>query len=123
VPINLSIPLTTLQVGVREFGPATMANADSKIVMTIDRTVANGLTATPAARIDLNVMVSHDAGANWVSVAQTSYSGGSHLDRLGAVRTQDVLQIGFGPEVNRRLKAVLTVSGSSVAVAGTLATF
>lgn len=122
MPINLAIPTTTLQVGVREFGPATMADADTRIVLTVDRSVANGLTATPAAVLDVQVSVSHDGGANWVTVTETTFTGGSHLDRNGAVRTEDGLQISFGPEVNRRVKAITTVAGSSVAIAGTLTT-
>ena len=46
---TLTIPLTTLPTGTRVIGPANVADADVRAVLTLDRTVAGGLNALTAA--------------------------------------------------------------------------
>jgi hypothetical protein len=126
---TLTIPTTTVQVGVRDFGPATIPDTDSSIVLTIDRTVANGLNATPAAHLEIDAMVSVDGGAHWTLVAGCGVEGGQLPQAPppkgpGGFYTSNVLTVGLDqfPGTGRRIKATLTVSGSAVAVAGTLTT-
>jgi len=118
-----TIPLTTLPVGVRDFGPANAFNAEAAIVMTIDRTVAGGLNSlTGATAVQVDVMQSNDGGATWALRAGASMPGGIILSK-GVANTTSVVEVDLAPGTGRKLKATVTVSGpSSVAVAGTLVT-
>ena len=123
------IPLTTLPIGIRDFGPANIADTDTSITLMIDRTVTNGLNATPTARLSIAAMVSLDGGVTWTLAAGATIEGGQLPQSPppkgpGGFYTENVLRVGLDqfPGVGRRIKATLTVSGSSVAVAGTLTT-
>lgn len=126
---TMTIPLTTLQPGVRDFGPASVQDTDTSIVLTIDRTVVNGLNATPAAQLSIAAMISRDGGATWTLVAGATLPGGQ-IPQVppprgpGGFYTQNVLTVGLDqfPGTGRRIKATLTATGSAVAVAGTLTT-
>lgn len=124
-----TIPTTTLQIGVRDFGPANIADADTSITLTIDRTVANGLNATPATHLSIEAKVSLDGGVTWTLAAGAGIEGGQLAmppppRGPGGFYTTNVLRVGLDqfPGTGRRIKATLTVSGASVAVAGTLTT-
>ena len=126
---TLSIPQVTLPVGAREIGPAPIADADSQIALTIDRTVPGGLNATPAARIDLAAEVSVDAGATWTLAVGGLVPGGEFIfppPRGDGVTPGPVSQLTVNltqfPGTGRRIKATLAVSGAPVTVAGTLTT-
>lgn len=126
---TVTIPTTTLQIGVRDFGPAAIADTDTSITLTIDRTVANGLNATPATHLLIEAMVSLDGGATWTMVAGAGIEGGQLPQSPpprgpGGFYTENVLRVGLDqyPGAGRRIKATLTASGASVAVAGTLTT-
>jgi hypothetical protein len=116
VASTLTIPLLTLPVGVRDFGPANVADAETMILLTIDRTVAGGLNSlTSATGVHVDVMSSSDGGTTWELRVGGTMPGGT----LGPVST---LQVDLEPGTSRKLKATVTVSGSPVAVAGTLVT-
>lgn len=124
-----TIPTITLQVGTREFGPANVSDADSSIVLTIDRTVANGLNATSATHLQVDAMVSLDGGSTWTVVAGFGTPGGQipmapPPKGPGGFYTQNQLVVGLDqfPGTGRRIKAVTNVSGASVAIAGTVTT-
>jgi hypothetical protein len=126
---TVTIPTTTLQIGARDFGPATISDADTSITLTIDRTVTNGLNDTPATHLSIEAMVSLDGGATWTLAAGAGIEGGQLPQPPpprgpGGFYTANVLRVGLDqyPGTGRRIKATLTVSGSSVAVAGTLTT-
>jgi hypothetical protein len=126
---TLTIPTTTLQVGVRDFGPATIPDTDSVITLTIDRTVANGLNATPAAHLLIEAMISRDGGNTWTLAVGGGIDGGQLPQAQpprgpGGFYTESQVQVGLDqfPGTSRRIKATITTSGSSVAVAGTLTT-
>lgn len=126
---TVTIPLTTLQTGTREFGPANIQDGDSLIVLTIDRTVASGMNATPDAVIELETMVSLDGGTSWTLAVGCTWPGGEILNPPppksdGLPMPSMAARVGLDqfPGSGRRIKAVMTVSGSPVAVAGTLTT-
>lgn len=126
---TLTIPRTTVQIGVRDFGPSSVADTDTSITLTIDRTVANGLNANPAAHLLIEAMVSLDGGGTWTMVVGAGIEGGQLSQPPpprgpGGFYTENVLRVGLDqfPGAGRLIKATLTVSGSSVAVAGTLTT-
>lgn len=114
---TFTIPLVTLPPGVRDLGPATAADTETVILLTIDRTISGGLNSlTPASQVQIDVMQSNDGGVTWRLQVGGTMPGGA----LGPVSS---LQVDLWPGTARRLKATVTVSGpSSVAVAGTLVT-
>lgn len=128
------IPLTTLAVGSRTFGPATIPDADTSVTFAIDRTVSGGLNSlTTASALVLQAEMSTDGGATWHAVdsaagQDTSWSttGGdiSGIDRHGnptGLTSSGTWPLAAG--TSRRLRATVTVSGpSSIAVAGSIAT-
>lgn len=128
------IPLTTLPVGSRQFGPATIPDADTSVTFSIDRTVAGGLNSlTTASALTLKAEMSTDSGATWHAVdsaAGTDTSWGTNggdisgIDRHG--NPTGLVSSGtwsLAPGTSRRLRATITVSGpSSIAVAGSIAT-
>jgi hypothetical protein len=121
MPSTLTIPLVTLPVGVRDFGPANAADSETSILLTIDRTVAGGLgSLTSASTVAVDVMQSNDSGLTWVLSVGGTFPGGPPVTGSWATGT---LRVDLAPGTSRRLKATVTVAGpSSVAVAGTLVT-
>lgn len=118
---TLNIPLTTLPVGTFLFGPASVADADSLAVLTIDRTVANGFNAkTTATTCQIAVYQSNDAGATWNLLASAVFPGGIHINHAGQ---QNVSAIGiqFWPGTGRLTRAEVIIGGTSVAIQGSLA--
>lgn len=124
------IPLTTLTVGAHTFGPATIADTDTSVTFSIDRTVAGGLNSlTAASTLALQGEMSTDGGVTWHAVDSAagtdthwSTTGGVFTGRNGTVTTSSgTWPLAAG--TSRRLRATVTVSGpSSIAVAGSIAT-
>lgn len=112
----------TLSLGARSFGPAAVADADTSVVLSVDRTVALGLTATPAAHISLAIEQSDDGGATWVLIAAAGIDGGAETDQHGNPRTVSRVFTTWGPGTSRQARATITVTGAAVAVAGSLVT-
>jgi len=125
VASTLTIPLVTLPVGVQDFGPVNVADAETKIVLTIDRTVTGGLNSlTSGSLVAVDVYQSDDGGASWFLAVGGTFPGGVYHDGQAQVLvTASTLQVDVYPGTSRKLKVTVTVSGpSSVAVAGTLVT-
>jgi hypothetical protein len=118
---TFTIPLLTLPVGVRDFGPTNVADAETSVLLTIDRTVTGGLgSLTSGSAVAVDVMQSNDGGATWVLNVGGTFPGGPPITGSWATGT---LSVSLAPGTGRKLKATVTVSGpSSVAVAGTLVT-
>lgn len=115
---TLPIPLTTLPAGSRDFGPAAIPDGDSKIVITIDRTVTNGLNSQPVTtQIVIRPFQSNDGGVTWQELASGTAQGGPVTRG-----TTSGITVGLWPGTSRQIKSNLTVSGSSVAVSGTVTT-
>jgi len=124
---TIQIPLTTLTIGPHVFGPATIVPGDKQAILTVDRTVTGGLNATPAAHIDLILDFSNDGGTTWPTQVKAGFEGGQLFipDKVTGnpiLRTiADVRLNGLEQVQNWRVRATVTVSGASVAVAGSLA--
>jgi len=116
------IPLTTLPPGQLTFGPSNVADSETRIVLAIDRTVTGGLNSlTPATRVAVDVQQSDDGGATWFLAVGGTFPGGFiQADKAGDPVTVNILNVDVYPGTGRKLKAVVTVTGSPVAVAGTL---
>ena len=119
---TLTIPLVTLPVGARVFGPANIADTDTGVTLTLDRTVANGLTATPAAHIDATIEQSGDGGATWFLICVAGIDGGVQVNPHGQTQTANHLITTWAPGISRQARTTITVSGVAVAIAGTLVT-
>lgn len=117
-----NIPLTTLQTGSRDFGPAAVADTDSALTLAIDRTVANGLNTQPASTtIDLRLFQSNDGGVTWPWMWDNTVVGGIFSRRGVQINTDEIitkLVAGTG----RQLKVTVVVSGAAVAVQGSITT-
>lgn len=122
---TFTIPLVTLPVGSRTFGPATPADAESAILLTIDRTVANGLNAlTAASVVSADVQESLDGGVTWQDLGGAGFPGGLIFSaKTGANATSSTGRWLLIPGASRQLQATVTVAGpASIAVAGTIVT-
>jgi hypothetical protein len=120
---TLNIPLTSLAVGTRSFGPANVGANDSGVQLNIDRSVANGLTATSATSIGVDIEISLDGGVNWMLQGHCTFVGGVRTDLdTGQTVLNEYIFIALmdSGNPNRRIRATLTVSGSTVSVAGSL---
>lgn len=119
---TLNIPLTTLPVGTRRFGPANLADSDTLAVITIDRTVTGGLNAAPGTtQVVILVEQSSDGGTTWFPRASTSMAGGIFTDRgTGGTLTANDVGVTLEAGTGRQARAAVTVSGAPVAVAGSL---
>jgi hypothetical protein len=124
---TVTIPATVLDpaAGPRDFGPVTVQPADSTAVLTIDRTVASGMDATPAAEIDITVNRSADSGQTWLLWLSGHVLGGpqTFLDRQGVQHRYATAAItcDLVPLRGQRIKATIAAQNSPVTVAGSLA--
>lgn len=123
---TLTIPLTTLTVGVHTFPPsggASVADADTLIRLSIDRTVANGFNSQPATTTALIYSYqSNDNGVTWKWIAGDQVTGGIYTSPKAGQENTDYVEVSLDPGTGRLVRAVITISGASVAVAGTLTT-
>lgn len=114
---TVPISLTTLAVGPHVVGPATVNTTWSDYLLTIDRTVANGLNSkTTATSLKFSVEHSVDGGTNWRVLSTGGISGGApNPDASPGIGGH------FSPPLSSGLvRVTVTVAGTSVAVAGTL---
>lgn len=116
---TINIPLTTLTVGSHDIGPAAVADADTQITITIDRTVTNGLNSlTPATQITMTSFLSFDGGTTWIEMGAATTNGGTPAKG----GTTSAIQVGLWPGTSRQVKANVIVTGTSVAVQGSVTT-
>jgi hypothetical protein len=119
---TVPVPLTTLSDGVRTFGPASVADTDSRAVLTLDRTVAGGLNSlTAATTIELAIEQSDDGGATWFLIVDGIVTGGLvPAFRGGGNAVTTTTSAYWAPGTGRQARAKMTVAGGPVAVQGTL---
>lgn len=131
MPATLTIPLTTLPVGQRTFGPVTVPDTDTSVTLTVDRTVAGGLNAlTSSSTLAMAAEMSNDGGATWHAVDTTAPGTRTEWGTAGGLiptRTGNAPASSgtwpLAPGTGRRVRATVTVAGpSSIAVAGSIAT-
>jgi hypothetical protein len=127
---TLTIPLTTLAVGAHTFPPAggaSVADGDSLVRLSIDRTVKNGsvqgFNGQPATTTALiYAYQSNDGGATWKWIAGDQVTGGIYTSPKTGQENTDYVEVGLDPGTGRLVRATVTVSGAAVAVAGALTT-
>ena len=122
---TLTIPLTTLPVGTTNFpssGGQSVPDSDTQAVVTIDRTVSGGLNSVSSSvSLAIDVFLSTDSGATWIQQAGVVVPGGLIFNRH---TNQNETVSGFGVSLPGRTgklaRVVVTATGGSVAVSGTL---
>lgn len=119
-PINVPIPLVTLPVGPLTVGPSTLAAGFAQAAITVDRTVANGLNSkTTDTTIQAEIQQSDDNGATWTTIAVSQTQGGISSNHNGQINIYPI-QVSLSGAACQ-MQALLTIGGTPVAVAGTLA--
>lgn len=120
---TFNIPQVTLPVGQRTFGPSTAADAEASITLTIDRTVAGGLNSlTTASILGADVQQSNDGGTTWIDLGGWTAEGGTIVNAHGVTSTISAGTWQLRPGTGRQLRATVTVTATSIAVAGTIVT-
>ena len=123
---QLTIPRIVISPG----GPLTspslaVPDGDTLMRLSIDRTIANGLNASPAtAVLTLYVDQSNDGGVNWLWTGGAQLTGGIFISpKLGQLDT-DYIEVGLNPATSRLVRGRVAIigGGGSVAIAGTLIT-
>lgn len=118
------IPLTTLAPGTYHYGPAALADSDTYAQLTIDRTVTGGFNSlTSATQAAIEVDVSLDGGNTWEQQAAISFLGGIFTQKPsqgGGTLAANGFTVSLPPGTNRQARATVIISGTSVAVAGSL---
>lgn len=117
---TITIPSTALTVGPHTVGPATVQTTDAKALLTVDRTVANGLNATPTTSLDVHFEYSTDGGTTWQFLAgATGVTGGNQLDNRGNPATAWDLGAAL-PGLSFQLRGSVTVHTTGVTIAGSI---
>lgn len=118
----ITIPLTTLPVGETDTPSISIADADTMVTVRIDRTVAGGFNSVPSGTwMWMSPFQSNDGGATWFALDSGAVNGGIYTDRgTGLTATYSSVEMGLAPGTGRKVMAKLMVSGSSVAVSGTV---
>jgi hypothetical protein len=119
---TVPIPLITLQVGTREFGPASVDDTVEHVTLTVDRSVAGGLNSQPATTtLEIGVWQSDNNGASWEFRASAGLTGGLYPRNVaGDPYLESSVQVNLTPASGRRVKAVTDTTGAAVAIAGSL---
>lgn len=124
-PLNVDIPLQVLQVGQTTFGPGSADDDVSQATIIIDRTVTRGPTQgfngqPPTTTANLSIEQSNDGGASWTQKAAAGIVGGLYPDGDAGNFTESYISVSLDPGTGRRVRAIVTVTGARVAVAGSL---
>jgi hypothetical protein len=136
VPVNFTIPLTTFQPGSHTVGPASVPAGDSRVTLTVDRTVTGGLNSLGgSSELHMEAQLSGDGGATWHAVdtdqpgTATAWGtpGGpiTWTDKQGVVHTYTASSGTWPifPGTGRQVRAVITVTGPApIAVSGSIVT-
>jgi hypothetical protein len=133
---TLNFGPVTIQPGQRSFGPASVANSDSQVTLTVDRTLSGGLNSlTPASQLSMEAQLSTDGGATWHAVdtdqpgTETTWGtiGGpatwTDKNNVQHVYTASSAPWSIFPGTGRRIQAVVTVIGPSpITISGSIVT-
>lgn len=119
---QVTIPPLTLPLGPSSFAPITVGRFN-RLVMEFDRTIDGGLTATPAASIDILIQTADDpTNGPWFDAFRGTVQGGIDVDDNGVTRTTDDLILTSSIDTRTGVQFSATVNGALVAVAGTITT-
>lgn len=131
MPSQLTIPRTTVTPSTSQAAPLISASlavpdGDHTVNLSIDRTIANGLNASPASAVlQLDVDQSNDGGQAWTWIGGDQMTGGIYVSpKTGQQENTDFIEVGLNPGTSRLVRGRLFVTGGggSVAVAGALTT-
>lgn len=127
MPSQLTIPRTVISQNSPLTSPGlSVPDGDTVMNLSIDRTIANGLNASPASAVlQLDVDQSNDGGATWQWTGGDQMTGGIyHSPKTGLEEDTDYIEVGLNPGTSRlvRGRLIVTGGGGSVAIAGTLTT-
>lgn len=125
MPSTFNFGPITLNIGTRVLGPTSVPDADSSVTLTIDRTVTNGFNSQPdTTQATFFIDQSNDGGNTWKTITSAGpiIGGIFTVDKTGLTKTQERQFTQFDPGISRQVRFTFTVSGSTVAVAGTLTT-
>jgi hypothetical protein len=127
---TLPIPQTTLDPAHGPYlfpptGGQSVADSDTLIVLSVDRTVTGGFNATPGCSVEIKAEQSNDGGATWFLAVAADVPGGiinssQPPKGTGLPITTSLVRVSVYPGTGRLLRATLTPSGAPVVVAGTL---
>lgn len=116
---TLTIPTTTLPVGVTTIGPRNVGN-NSHAGISIDRTIVGGLNSVGTNSAILVLIQTSVDGVTWKDLCGATWNGGITVTGHGQINTSSVDTGDVDPAVTK-VKAIATVTGpSSIAIAGTL---
>lgn len=129
---TFNIPATSIPVGTTTFGPASVPDADNGVSLIIDRTASKGNvngfnSLTSATQMNVQIDQSNDGGNTWQNLAAMGpiIGGIFTTDKTGTTTTvtQERLSTEFNPGTGRVVRAVVTGSGTSVAISGSITSF
>lgn len=119
---SLTVPLITLPVGQHVFGPITVGGTFNNVTVSVDRTVANGLDTAPSTTT-FSFLMEHspDGGVTWhPTIAGGPFAGGTELADGHVNHTDTVTADWTPPWTGNRVRVTTTVTGGSVAIAGSI---
>ena len=131
---QINIPLTRLSPGLTQFpsggGGVAVADTDTLIVLSIDRTVSQGQTQgfngqPDTTQAEITAEQSNDGGASWFLAVSGTIGGGQFFNAPpprgdGSLITTSTVRVPVYPGTSRQVRASVTVTGTTVAVAGSL---
>jgi hypothetical protein len=126
MPSSLTIPRAVIPQGTQTTPSLAVPDGDTHLRLEIDRTVANGLNASPvSAVLLLYVDQSDDGGTSWTWIGGDLMTGGVYIfPKTGLEEDTDYIETNLNLGTSRLLRGRLINQGGggSVAVAGSLAT-
>lgn len=123
MPASVPIPNGVYATGPRVYGPVTLDPADSEVVVTLDRTVNQGLNSrTTATTVRALFELQFPGDAAWYLQGDATFQGGIRVDPDDGQLNTDYFGCGLAQNdvPGRSLRLTLTVAGSSVRLGGTL---
>lgn len=124
MPAQVAIPNGIFSIGSSQYGPLALAVGDDACLVTLDRTVNQGLNSkTTATKVTAAFEMSlPDDPATWIFVGGGTFDGGIRTDpELGQLNTDYLgMSLFAADQAGRQLRLTLTVAGSTVRLAGTV---
>lgn len=121
----IPIPVQTFQPETPvDFGPYTVKATDSNIMISIDRTVSDGLDANPGGSLDLAVNYSTDGGTTWSVLVAANFAGGPifYKDKSGVTHqyTTNTVDVGLDQVKGQQVKGTVTAHVDAITVSGSI---
>ena len=126
---QIVLPQGTYAIGSRTLGPVTIPTGVSSASLALSGTSMTNAALSLSLTLDLSL----DGGVTWASTAPSHATDpfpvkvadmrGGQLDRSGAARATYYISVWGIPDpnnVNRQVRALVTISGTSLTTQGTL---